>query len=112
MQLDPSLLMLPHAALLKFAEVRMKKEDTYEAAKEMIRTLSKRNGGDVRVPVWIQKCRIIKSQLVEFFRIELGRYRKCNTNTSLPFFGVNLSSVCLMFAYRKTRSTRPIDAKL
>ena len=25
MQLDPSLLMLPHAALLKFAEVRMKK---------------------------------------------------------------------------------------
>ena len=46
----------------------------YEASKEKIRKLAKRNGRDIRVPVWVQKCRIIKSQIVEFFKIELGRW--------------------------------------
>ena len=31
--------------------------------------------------------------------------------TSLPYFRVKLSCVCLMFAYIKTRSRRPIDTK-
>ena len=46
----------------------------YETAKEKIRTMTKRSYQDSRVPRMIQQCRLIKTQLAEFWKIELGRY--------------------------------------
>ena len=46
----------------------------YEAAKEKTRKLSRNFSNSRKVPCLIIKCNIIKNQLVEFLRIELGRY--------------------------------------
>ena len=46
----------------------------YETAKEKIRIMTKRSYQDSRVPRMIQQCRLIKMQLTEFWKIELGRY--------------------------------------
>ena len=45
----------------------------YETAKEKIRIMTKRSYQDSRVPRMIQQCRLIKMQLTEFWKIELGR---------------------------------------
>ena len=73
----------------------------YEASKEKIRKLAKRNGRDIRVPVWVQKCRIIKSQIVEFFKIELGRWLMGVSNGLVSNFlcfvrGSDLSTVVVI----------------
>ena len=46
----------------------------YEQAKENIRYATKTNQLPGKIPIMIRKCREIKSQLVDFWKIELGRY--------------------------------------
>ena len=46
----------------------------YESAKEKIRSITKKNSRDSRIPFMIHSCRKIKTELVEFLKIELGAY--------------------------------------
>ena len=50
----------------------------YESAKEKIRSVTKTNSDYQRVPSLIQKSRMIKKQLADFWRIELGEYSSSN----------------------------------
>ena len=61
-----------------------------------IRKLAKKNGGDISVPVWIQKCRVVKSQMVDFLKIELGME---------AFYQITLQIILLLMTDTKTATT-------
>ena len=55
---------------------------------------------DVRLPVQLQRAMAAEAEAAREARAKVIKIVRI-TETSLPYFGVKLSYVCLMFAYRK-----------